>query len=129
MIAFSVRTSRRNEFVDITVQVRDALKEMKAGSGICLVFTPHTTAGITINENADPSVQSDMVKGLDSLAFNKVNFSHMEGNSDSHIKSSLIGCSEFIIVEDGKPVLGTWQGIYFCEFDGPRNRKVYVQLK
>jgi len=129
MHVINVKSNRRNQFIDITNEVKSVLKEMDAASGICLVFTPHTTAGITINENADPTVQTDMEKGLDALAFNKLNFDHMEGNSDSHIKSTLVGCSEMIIIEDGNPVLGTWQGIYFCEFDGPRNRKVYVQIK
>ncbi len=129
MLSIDIKSARRNEFIDITGHVIMALKEMDALSGICLIFTPHTTAGITINENADPDVQSDMEKGLNSLAFNHLKFSHAEGNSDSHIKSTLVGCSEMVIVENGRPVLGTWQGIYFCEFDGPRNRKVYIKLK
>jgi len=128
METFTVSTNSRTEFIDITRQVQEALQKTNVREGICLVFTPHTTAAITINENADPSVRHDMKLKIDELVDNDARFRHAEGNSDSHIKSSLYGCSEQIIIRNGRLVLGTWQGIYFCEFDGPRTRKVHVQV-
>lgn len=128
MHTFSVKTHGKNELVDITSQVRKAISESPVSNGIVLVYTPHTTAGITINENADPDVQSDLLMSLGSLNFESLPYRHMEGNSHSHIKSTLVGCSEQLILENGSLVLGTWQGIYFCEFDGPRNRKVFVTI-
>ncbi len=128
MDTFSVSSKSRNELIDITGDVRNAIKESGISDGICIVFTPHTTAGITINENADPSVKSDITMKLSDVIDQDPRFRHMEGNSDSHIKSSLTGCSGHIIVEGGKPVLGTWQGVMFCEFDGPRSRRVHVQV-
>lgn len=128
MKTFTVSTKSRNQLIDITGQVASVIRESGVTDGACLVFTPHTTAGITINENADPSVKSDIAMKLSKVIDQDPGFRHMEGNSDSHIKSSLIGCSEYIIVEGGKPVLGTWQGIMFCEFDGPRSRRVHVQV-
>lgn len=125
----SVRADRREQLIDITAEVESAVTRSGVKDGICYIFTPHTTAAITINENADPDVRSDFIKGLAHLNFDAVRFSHMEGNSAAHIKSSLVGCSEFVIVEDGKLRLGTWQGIYFCEFDGPRSRQAYVTVK
>lgn len=127
MQEFRVKTSSRTQFVDITSEVRSAIAEEGVGDGLCLVFCPHTTAAITINENADPSVQSDIQDELNKIVPRDDNYRHVEGNSDAHIKSSLIGCSERVIVEGGRPVLGTWQGVYFCEFDGPRNRRVLVK--
>lgn len=124
----SVQTSQREELIDITDKVQQAVADLKCGDGICVVYAPHTTAAITINENADPSVVKDILYGLDKIAPQKGNYSHSEGNSPAHIKSSLIGCSKQILVEDGKLVLGTWQGIYFCEFDGPRRRNVFVKI-
>ncbi|MFW6415348.1 MAG: secondary thiamine-phosphate synthase enzyme YjbQ [Thermodesulfobacteriota bacterium] len=123
-----VSTQKREELVDITGAIRDVVQKNKWQNGVLLVYCTHTTAGVTINESADPSVVKDMLKKLKELVPANDNYSHMEGNSDAHIKSSLIGCSEQLIVEDGKLVLGTWQGIFFAEFDGPRSRKVCVQF-
>jgi len=128
MYSFDVKTTGKEELVDISSQVQQFVKDSGKNDGICCVYTPHTTAGITINENADPTVQKDILKGLAHLKLESVHFLHMEGNSPSHIKSSIIGCSEMLLVEDGKLILGTWQGIYFCEFDGPRTRKVMVKF-
>ena len=125
---FQVRTSTQTEFVDITPSVQEAVKKTGVEDGICIVFIPHTTAAVTINENADPSVVHDIVMELNKIVPFKDTYRHMEGNSPAHIKASLVGCSEIIIVESGKLVLGTWQGIFFCEFDGPRNRKVHVKV-
>jgi secondary thiamine-phosphate synthase enzyme len=113
--------------IDITAEVQKSITDSVIREGFCIVFTPHTTAAVTINENADPDVQSDIIKGLNGLAFEKMHFAHGEGNSPAHIKSSLVGCSETIIITNGQLVLGTWQGIYLCEYDGPRKRTVYVQ--
>lgn len=114
--------------VDITNEVSEAVMESGVLEGICVVFCPHTTAAITINENADPDVKSDFVLGMDQ-SFPDLNaFRHAEGNSDAHIKSSTVGASETIIIAKGKLLLGTWQNIYFCEFDGPRTRKFYVKV-
>ncbi|AEX84994.1 hypothetical protein XO10_02830 [Marinitoga sp. 1135] len=125
---FHIRTSTRNEFIDITSQVESYISESNVKEGIAIIHVPHTTAGITINENADPSVRYDMTSFLSKLIPNLKEFTHMEGNSDSHIKSSLIGPSLTVIIENGRLLLGTWQGIYFCEFDGPRMRKFYVKI-
>lgn len=114
--------------VDITKEVREAVKESGVDEGICVVFCPHTTGAITINENADPDVKSDFILGMDKIFPDMKEFRHAEGNSDAHLKSSSVGASETIIIANGKPLLGTWQGIYFCEFDGPRRRKFYVKL-
>ncbi len=124
----SVKTGRRNEFVDVTFVVADRIKESKVKSGICVVYVPHTTAGITINENADPSVKADILSQLEKLVPYGAGYSHMEGNADSHIKASIIGHSVHLIIEEGSPVLGTWQGIFFCEFDGPRSRRLYIEI-
>lgn len=123
----AVRTSRRMEFIDITAAVDEALAEYGADSGICTVFVPHTTAAVTINENADPDVVSDMLDHMEKLVPEEAGFSHSEGNSDAHIKSSLFSPSLTAIVENGRLKLGTWQGVYFAEFDGPRSRKVWVK--
>ncbi len=126
--SFSINSSHREEFIDITAQVRKIISESGAASGVCFIYTPHTTAALTINENADPSVRKDILKWFDSLKLENMRFSHLEGNSPAHIKSSLIGCSIFVLIEDGRLQLGTWQGIYFCEFDGPRTRAVMLRL-
>lgn len=126
--AFGVTTRAHEELIDITDQVGRIVREAGMSEGVCYVYTPHTTAGITINENADPSVRQDILKGLAHLDFESVGFSHAEGNSPAHLKSSLIGCSQVIIIEQGRLRLGTWQGIYFCEFDGPRTRHVLIKL-
>lgn len=126
-VTFSVRTCNRNQLIDITAEVQSALGEFGATNGVCTVFCPHTTGGITINENADPSVCTDLIKTLDQLVPpDQAHFTHAEGNSDSHLKSTLVGASEQILVQDGEMILGTWQSIYFAEFDGPRTRKVHV---
>lgn len=129
MTEFEVRTTARNQFVEITDQVRDAVATSGVKTGFCVVYCPHTTAAITINENADPDVVHDMLLYLDrTIPQRQTGFRHGEGNSDSHIKASLVGSSATLIVDDGDIVLGRWQGVYFCEFDGPRTRKVYVQV-
>lgn len=124
-----VRTENHCELVDITGQVQDLLNERKLKDGICTVFIPHTTAGVTINENADPDVKRDVLYELDKIVPLKDGYYHMEGNSAAHLKASMMGFSETLIVDEGRLVLGTWQSIYFCEFDGPRNRKVYVKVQ
>jgi secondary thiamine-phosphate synthase enzyme len=128
MKQFTVRTKSQFEMVDITNQVRTVLREYDVKSGICYVFVPHTTAAVTINENADPSVPRDIIMELDKVIPLHDNYRHMEGNSAAHIKSSLIGSSEAVFIEDGHLVLGTWQSLFFCEFDGPRTRKFFVKL-
>ncbi|AIY86502.1 MULTISPECIES: secondary thiamine-phosphate synthase enzyme YjbQ [unclassified Thermotoga] len=124
----TVRTSSRTQFVDITSEVVKVIEESKVRNGICVVFVPHTTAGVTINENADPSVRQDIMNTLNKLVPPSAGYTHLEGNADSHIKASLVGSSVTLIIENGRPLLGTWQGIYFCEFDGPRTRSVYVKV-
>jgi len=128
MQSFTVRTSRREQFIDITAQVAAALPAARDASGACLAFVPHTTAALTINENADPSVVRDILAKLSRLAPADDGYSHSEGNSDAHIKAALVGSSVLVPVEGGRLALGTWQGIYFCEFDGPRSRQVHVQF-
>jgi len=128
MEIISVKTRSRTEFVDVTAQVRAALKKSGVKSGVCVCFVPHTTAAVTINENADPDVADDVDAELGRIVPRDGHYAHVEGNSDGHIKSSLIGCDQAILVEKGELVLGTWQGIYFCEFDGPRSRKLYVRV-
>ena len=122
-------TSRaREELIDITDAVADIVNAADVEEGVCHIYTPHTTAGITINENADPSVRRDIITGLAHLDLERVPFTHGEGNSPAHVKSSLIGRAQFVLIERGRLRLGTWQGIYFCEFDGPRTRQVLVRL-
>jgi len=128
MHTFQVRTSAQTEFIDVTRSVQEAVKKTGVEDGICIIFIPHTTAAVTINENADPSVVQDIIMELNKIVPFKDQYRHMEGNSPSHIKASLMGCSQIVFVESGKLVLGTWQGIFFCEFDGPRNRKVHVKV-
>ncbi|HIJ35931.1 MAG TPA: YjbQ family protein [Deltaproteobacteria bacterium] len=123
----SVRTNKRIEMVDITFSVQQQIENAGLEDGICTVFVPHTTAGVTINEGADPDVCIDIVGKLNELAPPDDGYRHREGNSDSHIKASLVGSSVSVIIEKGRLVLGTWQKIFFCEFDGPRSRKVYVK--
>ncbi len=127
MQEFAVRTHRKTELVDISAEVRDAVAKEGVRDGLCLVFCPHTTAGITINENADPDVIADVLKELNKVVPFEDGYQHGEGNSAAHIKSSLVGCSETLIIQEGRLVLGTWQGVYLCEFDGPRMRRVFVQ--
>jgi secondary thiamine-phosphate synthase enzyme len=127
---FRVSTRSRTEMIDITGQVEAAVREAGVRNGDAVVFCPHTTAAITINENADPSVVHDLLLALDEiLPRSNPGFRHDEGNSDAHGKSSLVGCSEQVLIKDGGLVLGTWQAVYFCEFDGPRSRRVIVQVR
>ncbi len=128
MDEISVNTNTHSEMIDITAKVSAVLKKTGVKSGICTVFTPHTTAGITINENADPDVPMDVIKEMGKVIPLNDGYAHNEGNSAAHIKSSLFSCSETVIIENGALMLGTWQSIFFCEFDGPRNRKVWVQV-
>ncbi|WP_319579424.1 secondary thiamine-phosphate synthase enzyme YjbQ [uncultured Methanospirillum sp.] len=123
-----VTTGSRTEFIEITNRVSDELKRTGILNGTCNVYMPHTTAGLTINENADPDVTRDMLAGLTRLVPMKGDYRHAEGNSDAHIKASLMGFSLMVPVIEGSLALGTWQGIYFCEFDGPRNRHVLVGI-
>jgi secondary thiamine-phosphate synthase enzyme len=125
---FTVKTNSQTEMIDITAAVQDAIQKNGLEEGLCLVFVPHTTAAVTINESADPSVKSDMLKVINQIVPWEAGYRHMEGNSPAHIKSTLVGASELIAVEKGRLVLGTWQGVFFCEFDGPRTRKVKVTL-
>lgn len=124
----SVKTSSRVELIDITHLVEKAISGSKVKSGLCTVYVPHTTAAVTINENADPSVRSDIIKELNKVIPFDDNYSHLEGNAAAHIKASIIGATETILIDGGSLVLGTWQGIFFCEFDGPRNRKVLIKV-
>ena len=124
----NVKTNNSVELIDITGKINEIISKSGIVSGMCLIFTPHTTAAITINENADPSVQSDIIKEINKIIPFDDNYRHSEGNSAAHLKSSLFGASENIIVESGRLLLGTWQGVYFCEFDGPRSRKVFVKI-
>ena len=126
--SFQVSTRSRSEFIDITSQVMNVLSSSNIRDGVCHVFVPHTTAGVTINENADPDVTADIIAALDQTIPWRNNYRHNEGNSAAHIKASLMGSSVLIPVKDGRLVLGTWQGVYFCEFDGPRTRKVIVNI-
>jgi len=123
-----VRTGTRSELVDITSEIQQEVSKAGIDSGSCVVYVPHTTAGITINEGADPAVCHDILRRLDQLVPSGAGYHHLEGNADSHIKASLMGSSATLLVEKGRLVLGTWQKVFFCEFDGPRNRKVYVQI-
>jgi secondary thiamine-phosphate synthase enzyme len=124
---FQVKTSAKTDFIDITRSVQEAIGKLGMKDGICFVFVPHTTAAITINENADPSVSRDIMMELSKIVPFQDRYQHLEGNSSAHIKASLVGPSQTFLVESGRLVLGTWQGIFFCEFDGPRSRKVYVK--
>jgi len=125
----SVKTLKREILLELTGKIRKIVKESNVKEGVCRIFVPHTTAGITINENADPAVMKDIVNFLGKLIPRSSNFSHLEGNSDAHIKSSLTGPSLDILIHENNIVLGTWQGIMFAEYDGPRNRNVYVQIQ
>lgn len=124
----TVKSKTKTELIDITSKVNQAIHEKNIKTGLCFLFVPHTTAGITINENADPDVKSDMLMILNKIVPWKADYRHMEGNSPAHVKATLVGASETIAIDNGQLLLGTWQGIFFCEFDGPRTRKVRVHL-
>ena len=125
---YSVSTNKKSEFINIDEIIRGAVSESGISEGLCLVFIPHTTAAVTINENADPDVRRDIDMHMSKLVPVGGDYQHSEGNSDGHIKSSLFGPSLTLIVSNGNPVLGTWQSVFFCEFDGPRNRKVVIRV-
>ena len=126
----TITSRKRNEMIDITAQIVSQLSEVPIKNGEVTVFCPHTTAAITINENADPSVVSDVLLTLEELLpQHRRGYRHAEGNSDAHVKSSLVGVSEQILIKDGSIMLGTWQGVYFCEFDGPRTRNAILQFR
>jgi secondary thiamine-phosphate synthase enzyme len=127
---FHISSKNRNQTIDITSQVDSAVRQAGITNGDAIVYCPHTTAAITINENADPSVPHDILLILEQLApHHHPGYRHSEGNSDAHCKSSLVGCSKQVLVRDGRLLLGTWQGIFFCEFDGPRSRTFFVQVR
>jgi secondary thiamine-phosphate synthase enzyme len=126
-ITVSVRTRSRIEMVDITPAVQKEISKAGLTDGLCVIYVPHTTAGITINEGADPAVCRDILNKLNELVPSDAGYRHMEGNADSHIKASMMGSSVTVMIEKGRLVLGTWQKIFFCEFDGPRSRNVYVK--
>ncbi|MBI4777163.1 MAG: YjbQ family protein [Deltaproteobacteria bacterium] len=128
MIAVNVKSSARTEMIDITGRIQGEIDGAGFKDGLCVLYAPHTTAAVTVNEGADPAVQSDILKELDKIIPLQDGYRHAEGNSAAHIKTSLIGPEQLIIVEDGKLVLGTWQRVFFCEFDGPRNRMLYIKL-
>ena len=124
----TVSTRSRTELVDITSQIQDVVRESGLSEGACVIYVPHTTAGLIINEGADPSVQRDILAQLEKIVPRDGDYRHLEGNSDAHVKASLVGGSQIVFVEEGRLVLGTWQTIYFAEFDGPRRRKVMVRV-
>ncbi len=124
----SIITHKKTEFIEITDLVQKVIKETKINNGVCSIYVPHTTAGITINENADRDVISDIQMELNKIVPLEDNYSHSEGNSSAHIKSSLIGNSVTVFIEDNNLKFGTWQGIFFCEFDGPRSRKIWIKV-
>ena len=123
-----VKTKTRNELVDITPQVEKAVGKSGINEGICILAIPHTTAAVTVNENADPSVKADIIAKLNALVPAGDRYQHREGNADAHIKATLVGPSEVLLVKDGRLSLGTWQGVFFCEFDGPRTRRVVITV-
>jgi secondary thiamine-phosphate synthase enzyme len=127
---FDLPTHRRDEMIDITAQVQQAVRDAGVTDGTVTVWVPHTTAGVTVNENADPSVVHDVLEALDrAVPWEQPFYRHDEGNSAAHVKSSMVGCSTTALIQDGRIVLGTWQAIYFCEFDGPRTRQVIVNVR
>ncbi len=128
MTELTLQTHQRTEFLDITAKVQQIVKESGITSGIVVVYSPHTTAGLTVNEHADPAVREDIAETLERLVPRSPSYRHLEGNADSHVKTSLMGPSLALIVEQGRIQLGRWQGIFFCEFDGPRRRSVWVQV-
>lgn len=128
MPKFEISTSARSQLIDITGQVQKMIADRKMAEGLCHLWVPHTTAGLTVNENADPDVAADILRQLDRMVPWENGYRHGEGNSAAHVKSSLMGCQLTVAVSGGRLALGTWQGLYFCEFDGPRRRQVWVSL-
>ena len=124
----SVKTRERTELIDITSDINQLIQKTGIDQGLCMIYVPHTTAAVTINESADPSVKSDMLMILNRIIPWEADYRHLEGNSPAHIKSTLVGSSELVAIENRRLVLGTWQGIFFCEFDGPRTRKLQVRI-
>ena len=124
----SVKTKSRTELIDITSQIAEQVKQSGVSNGLCMLYVPHTTGAVTINESADPSVRGDIQMILNQVVPWEANYKHLEGNSPAHVKATLVGASELLAIENGALVLGTWQGIFFCEFDGPRTRKVDVRI-
>jgi secondary thiamine-phosphate synthase enzyme len=124
----TVKTKSRTDLIDITSDVQNTVRSSGIADGLCLVYVPHTTAAITINESADPSVKDDILMILNEIVPWEAKYRHLEGNSPAHVKSTLVGASELVAIENGRLVLGTWQGIFFCEFDGPRNRKLHINI-
>lgn len=128
MITLAVQSHHQVEMIDITRAASQAIRDCGTTDGVAVIYTPHTTAAITINENADPDVSRDIVMAINKMVPMQDGYRHLEGNSAAHIKSSLFGASEMLIIENGDLILGTWQGLYFCEFDGPRQRKVHIKV-
>lgn len=129
MYELEINTTKRCQMIDITKRLHAIINDNNIKEGIMTIFVPHTTAGITINENGDPDVRKDIIHQLSEISPQSEAFKHFEGNSDAHVKSSLVGASTQIIIDEGQMMLGTWQSVYLCEFDGPRNRKVWVKVK
>ena len=125
---FTVKSRKQTELIDITSKIQDVVLSVGIGQGLCMLYVPHTTAAVTINESADPSVKEDILMIIDKIIPWKAGYGHLEGNSPAHITSTLVGSSELIAIENNRLILGTWQGIFFCEFDGPRTRKVHLRL-
>ncbi len=128
LYSYNIQTNEKQIFINIDSYIEDALEKSEVKEGILVVYCPHTTAGITINENADPDVTRDLGVGLNKTFPNDTEYVHFEGNSDGHMKSSVFGASETLIIDDGAPIFGTWQSVYFTEFDGPRSRTFYVKI-
>ena len=124
---YNINTDKEG-FYNITSYVKNSVSKSNVSNGLCVIYCPHTTAGITINENTDKDVEKDILKGLEDNFYNRDSFKHFEGNSDAHLKSTVVGVNQTVIINNGMLVLGRWQGIYFCEFDGPRNRQFYVKI-
>jgi secondary thiamine-phosphate synthase enzyme len=124
----SVKTSARTELIDITSRIAEQVKKSGVSDGLCMLYVPHTTGAVTINESADPSVRGDILMVLNQMVPWEANYKHLEGNSPAHVKATLVGASELLAIQNGALVLGTWQGIFFCEFDGPRTRKIHVRI-
>ncbi len=129
LTTLTVRTGSQTEFIDITFQVAEAVRGSGVTEGLCHLFVPHTTAAVTINENADPTVRADILMVLNKIISDREAYRHLEGNSPAHIKASLVGPDLTVIITGGRLLLGTWQGIFFCEFDGPRTRKVHIKIR